>query len=97
MAGHEGHGGSCRYRTSALTVLGRREFRPPCLLRWVVSVCAALLFAAAKRFSLLLLLILCGILFLFNPLFPVRVAYLDFKILEIVGVVAFAAAGLLLF
>jgi hypothetical protein len=67
------------------------------LLRWVVSVCAALLFAAAKRFSLLVLLILCGILFLFNPLFPVHFAYVDFKILEILGVLGFAAAGLLLF
>ena len=67
------------------------------LLRWIVSVCAALLFAAAKRFSPLVLLILCGILFLFNPLFPVHFAYVDFKMLEILGILAFAAAGLLLF
>lgn len=47
------------------------------LLRWIVSVCAALLFAAARRFSPALLLILCGILFVFNPLFPVHFAYVD--------------------
>ncbi len=67
------------------------------LLRWIVSVCAALLFAAARRFSPALLLILCGILFVFNPLFPVHFAYVEFRVLEIVGIIGFAAAGLLLF
>ena len=67
------------------------------ILRWIVSGCAALLFAAARRYTPLLLLILCGILFLFNPLFPIHITYVNFKILEIVAIIGFAAAGLLLF
>jgi hypothetical protein len=67
------------------------------ILRWIVSGCAALLFAAARRYTPLLLLILCGILFLFNPLFPIHFTYVNFKILEIVAIVGFASAGLLLF
>jgi len=67
------------------------------ILRWIVSGCAALLFAAARRYTPLLLLILCGILFLFNPLFPIHFTYVNFKVLEIVAIIGFAAAGLLLF
>jgi hypothetical protein len=65
-------------------------------LRWIVSVCAALLLAGA-RFSPALLLILGGILFLFNPLYPVHLAYVEFWILEILGIIGFATAGLLFF
>jgi hypothetical protein len=67
------------------------------ILRWIVSGCAALLFVAARRYTPLLLLILCGILFLFNPLFPIHFNYVNFKVLEIVAIIGFAAAGLLLF
>ena len=67
------------------------------ILRWIVSGCAALLFAAARRYTPLLLLILCAIFFLFNPLFPIHFTYVNFKVLEIVAIIGFAAAGLLLF
>ena len=55
------------------------------------------MFAAARRYTPLLLLILCAIVFLFNPLFPIHFTYVNFKVLEIVAIIGFAAAGLLLF
>ena len=67
------------------------------ILRWIVSGCAALLFAAARRYTPLLLLILCAIVFLFNPLFPIHFTHVNFKVLEIVAIIGFAAAGFLLF
>ena len=67
------------------------------ILRWSVSGCAALLFAAARRYTPVLLLILCALLYLFNPLFPIHFTYVNFKTLETVAIRGFVAAGLLLF
>jgi hypothetical protein len=67
------------------------------MLRWTVSGCAALLFVSARRDSLLLTALLIAIVFLFNPLFPVRLPHATFTNLEIAVSVCFVAAGLLLF
>ncbi len=63
-------------------------------LRWVVTVCVAVLCVAARRDSFLWLAILLGILILFNPLHPFYFPRAPMRILEIIAAVCLLVGGL---
>lgn len=63
-------------------------------LRWVVAVCVAALCVAARRDSLLWLVILLAILILFNPLYPVQFPRGTMRLMEAVAGICLLVRGL---
>ena len=63
-------------------------------LRWVVAICVAALCVAARRDSLLWLVILLAIVILFNPLYPLRFARGTMRLLELVAAICLLVRGL---
>ena len=63
-------------------------------LRWVVAICVAALCVAARRDSLLWLVILLAIVILFNPLYPLRFARGTMRLLELVAAISLLVRGL---
>jgi hypothetical protein len=63
-------------------------------LRWVVSICVAVLCVAGRRDSLLWVAILLAILILFNPLFPIHFPRATMRLVEFIAAFCLLVGGL---